>query len=237
MSAGNIVFPHGRTTNSLFSTNTMYVEWHRIPALSFYGKHEEIAKILAHSKVIFSSAPKEKWHVSQYLGNLLMSHYFSKQHDIQEIKNVTDRFDVLTLSPQETPLEASHYWVTKAYLYVDLFHQQVIGFKDLKKSITALKAIADHPAVGAHYNILQAHLALLSNSFLFAKKYIDRAKVLTSQVDNKWADYEIRRLLVRLYIKEGMYKDAEVTLATILEIIEKHEWKGCHTQYLSLIHI
>jgi hypothetical protein len=223
----NMITDYGKTCTMIFSSNKNFIEWHKIPSLSFYGKTDEIDRILVTSKVIFASADNEKWQLSQYLGNLLIHHYISRQHDFKEIENVLNRFEVINLSPKTTSLEARHYWVGKAYLYLDLYYRKEAEFYDVRNAIMALETIAQHPTIEGHYLVLKAHYNLYKKNIPAVKENIKKAYMLALLVHNNWVLYEIEKVNLELYALDRNYEEGRVLLKKTLSQLKLWGWQGC----------
>ncbi|MDO8408383.1 MAG: hypothetical protein Q7S95_04130, partial [bacterium] len=56
---------YDRSCTLFFSCRKTFVEWYKIPALSFHGQNEEVETIIKTSRGIFSSVDEEKWQVAQ----------------------------------------------------------------------------------------------------------------------------------------------------------------------------
>lgn len=209
---------------SLFSEKRTFVEWYKIPALSFLGETQELESIIKNSQAIFSSVDEEKWQISQFLGGLLMYHYVQgKNANQDEIRDCIKRFESLDLSPRFTFLEASYFWVAKSHLMLELAFNQQISIAEAAKAVSELGQAPKHPSIRAHWFVAQAKLLLLNNQINKSEIFLEKAVSLGKRFENYWVEYEVLNYYSkRTQTAQPENKDQE----EIHKFCELHGWKG-----------
>jgi len=175
-----------------FALSSTYVQWYRIPALSFLGESEEIERILDLCKGVFAYVDEEQWQLTQYIGNLLIYYYVHSPGDTAKILDVQERFKYLKLTPQKTFLEACHFWVARAYANIELFERGEIRAGHVKQTIRDLFRTPDHPAINAHKYLIRGRYELLCGERGFESN-LETAEAIAQQTKNEWALFEVLR--------------------------------------------
>ena len=175
---------------TVFSNSRTFVDWYRIPALSFLGRDLELRDIINNSKVIFSSTDQEKWQITQLLGGLLIYYYTREDKPMEEIDNCLRRFDSLGLTPQSTYSEASHYWVARAYILLNLFHEGKVEESRAVQALSDLDRTRRHPSVLAHSHLLKAKWKWNTNDQSHAREDLTQALNLAERHENDWVKLE-----------------------------------------------
>ncbi|MGZ5278333.1 MAG: hypothetical protein ACXWC9_00215 [Pseudobdellovibrionaceae bacterium] len=212
-----------------FSSGKAYVDWYRLPAISFLHESTEAKEILrANSQIAFFRVDEEKWQITQYLGGLLMYHYSLLEKNMPDILACLKRFELLRLPPQKTYLEASHFWVAKAHLMIDLAFEGKVSVNDAEKAVRELFRTVNHPNLRAHGLVAKAKCQLLKPNPNMSKlqDYLRKAMVLAEMHENIWVMYEILRFD---FLKYQCLKDSASALKAeqkIREFCVAQEWKG-----------
>ena len=213
----------------IFSCSKTFIEWSKIPALSFMGKDEEIERIVNSSKAIFSSVDKEKWLITHFLGNVLIHYYLASQHDLKEVKNIFDRFRALRMSPERTFLEGCHYWVARTYLLFELFYQDKASMHDLRHALSDLKRVKKHPSLQSHHCVLKAHMALLQGDYTAVRENIESARKIAAEVHNLWAECEADKIIMMLSYKEKKSAVGDELFEHLQQKVKQLGWVGYQT--------
>ncbi len=221
------LYPDSSTMKSHYSGSQMYVDWYRVPALSFIGRSEELNRIIRNSKTVFSSIDVEKWQITQFLGGLLIYYYMQDEKPIDEIEDCFARFDSLKLSAKTTYLEACHYWVGKSYVMLDLFEQKKVGAARVKVALRNLKLTPSHPSLRTHHRFLQAKFSWLQNPKSTVENELAQVQQLAGQHQNNWIKYEIFKLTSQIYKSRGEAARAEDFSQRAQELAESLNWHAC----------
>jgi tetratricopeptide (TPR) repeat protein len=183
--------------SSVFSCTRTFIEWYRVPALSFCGRDDELREIINNSKAIFSSLDVETWQVTQFLGGLLIYYYTREDPPLEEIKISLKRFESLHLSPRATHREACYYWVGKAYILVELFHTGKVSERQARRALAELGRTPPHPSLQAHCLLLTAKLERYKNPDAPIHSSLSQALTLAEEHDNDWVRFEVYALQSR----------------------------------------
>jgi len=212
-----------------FSSGKAYVDWYRLPAISFLHEASEAKEILkTNSQIAFFRVDEEKWQITQYLGGLLMYHYSLPEKNMADIQACLKRFELLRLSPQKTYLEASHFWVAKAHLMIDLAFEGKASVNEAERAVRDLCRTLNHPNLRAHALVAKAKCQLLKPNpdMTRLQDYLKKAMVLAEMHENIWVEYEVLRFE---YLKFQSLKDSVSALNAgrkIREFCLAQEWKG-----------
>jgi hypothetical protein len=179
---------------TVFSNSRTFVDWYRIPALSFLGRDTELQDIIKNSKVIFSSTDQEKWQITQFLGGLLIYYYTQEDKPMEEIDNCLRRFDSLGLTPKSTYSEACHYWVARAYILLDLFREGKVEESRALRGLSDLGHTPRHPSVLAHSHLLRAKWKWNTKDQTHTQDDLSRALTLAERHENDWVKLEVYAL-------------------------------------------
>jgi hypothetical protein len=182
---------------TVFSNSQTFVDWYRIPALSFLGRDTELQDIIKNSKVIFSSTDEEKWQVTQFLGGLLIYYYTQEDKPMDEIDNCLRRFDSLGLTPRSTYSEACHYWVARAYVLLELFREGKVEESRALQALSDLERTRRHPSVLAHFYLLRAKWKWNTNDKSRIQENLTQALNLAERHENDWVKFEAYALQSR----------------------------------------
>lgn len=183
--------------STVFSNSRTFVDWYRIPALSFLGRDTELRDIIKNSKVIFSSTDEEKWQITQFLGSLLIYYYTQEDKPMEEIDNCLRRFDSLGLTPRSTYSEACHYWVARAYILLDLFRAGKVEESRALHALSDLDHTRRHPSVLAHSHLLRAKWKCHADDQSHMQENLTRALNLAERHENDWVKLEAYALQSR----------------------------------------
>jgi hypothetical protein len=175
---------------TVFSNSRTFVDWYRIPALSFLGRDTELKDIIKNSKVIFSSTDEEKWQITQFLGSLLIYYYTQEDKPMEEIDNCLRRFDSLGLTPRSTYSEACHYWVARAYVLLDLFREGKVEKSRALHALSDLERTRRHPSVLAHSHLLRAKWKWHTHDRSHIQENLTQALTLAERHENDWVKLE-----------------------------------------------
>ena len=212
-----------------FSSGKAYVDWYRLPAVSFLNEEKEAQDLLMkNSQIAFFRVDEEKWQITQFLGGLLMSHYAKAEKNLAEIQACLRRFQLLKLSAKKTYLEAAHFWVAKAHLMIDLAFEGKVSVNDAEKAVRDLGRTLKHPDLQAHAWVAKAKCQLLkpNPSLPRLQGYLEKASALAQQHDNLWVQYEVLRFG---HLKHLRHKDeiqAQKALREIRQFCLQQDWKG-----------
>lgn len=219
--------PYDNSHPEIFSCSKTFIEWYKIPALSFHGEGAAVEDILVNSRAIFSSTDEEKWQIMLFLGNILIYYYLSSTRDFNEIKNVLDRFHAIGLSSKHTFLEAQHFWIGKAYLFLELFHSHEIDQKEFTKAIGDVKHMIHFETVQSHYLILMGHLYFIKQRYAKARSCVKAATLLAKRIDNDWVLYEAEKLSILLLFGEKKTEEGERRYQQLCLHLTTLGWEGC----------
>ena len=221
---------YDQITTNVFSSSKSFIEWYKIPALSFMGKNKEVEKIILNSQAIFTSVDEERWQLALYLGCIITYHYFSNRRDMSAIQDVFKRFDSIHLSPQKTFMEAQLFWIGKAYLLLDLYYQGQVPKKQLLQAVTNVRGITKLRVTQSHYLVLQAHIYLINKNYRQAEIYVEKALTLCKEVENDWGTYEAKKLIIVILNAAGKNQEAATAQSEILKDIKTYGWKNATVQ-------
>lgn len=227
--------PYDATRPKIFSGNKTFIEWYKIPALSFHGEEEAVEEILVNSRAIFSSTDEEKWQIMLYLGNVLIYYYLSSSRDFNDIKNVLDRFHAIKLSSRHTFLEAQHFWIGKAYLFLELFHNKEIDLQELKEAVSDVKHMTRLETVKSHHFILTAHLYCILRRYAKAYECVEAARLLAKKIDNDWVLYEADKLSIILCYAESRVAEGAMRYQELSLQLTALGWEGCRYSLEKLV--
>ncbi len=231
----NMLTPYDYTCTKIFSCNKTFIEWYKIAALSFLGKHDEANLIIDNSRAIFTSIDEEKWQLTLYLGNLLIHHYISPVTHYKEVEIILERFKALHLFPKKTFIEAQFFWVGKAYLLFKLYDEGHVEFMDVVHAVQDVNKNSRFQETRCHYYILKAQLYVARGLFGQAKKYIRKAKILAHEADNDWVLYESDKILMIVHFKENEVESALKVYGALKLMLTERTWKGCLEVIESLV--
>jgi hypothetical protein len=212
-----------------FSSSKAYVDWYRLPAVSFLNDEKAAQDLLmTNSQIVFFRVDEEKWQITQFLGGLLMFHYTKMERSMSDIQACLRRFQLLKLSPEKTYLEASHFWVAKAHLMIDLAFEGKVSVNEAEHAVRDLGKTMKHPNLRAHAWVAKAKCQLLkpNPSLPRLQEYLKKASALAQEHDNIWVQYEILRFghLKNLRLKDEI--QVQKALQEIRQFCLQQEWKG-----------
>lgn len=160
------------------------IEFYSIGLLSLEGNFADSEVIIQKSRAIFAQSHQEKWLIAEFLGQLLMHYYFKKDYFNVEVFEAYQRFALLELSPRTTPIEATLFWVAKAYLQLKKFEASPCNEnkKDFLMALNDLSQTPSHPAI-------KAHLLLLKSKF--SKTSTEKTQEWAKKYENHWVLKEL----------------------------------------------
>lgn len=208
---------------STFSASQTFINWYRIPALSFLGEIETTKEIIGNSRAIFAHSDDEMWQITQFLGGLLIYHYKNQNLDMHEIEDIQLRFSALNLTPKNTYLEASYYWVAKCYLYIELYNKKIISYKQALNSFNDIAKCVRHPTLKTHEQVLHLKLKFNHQENLSFEQ-IDNALELARVNNNDWAIFELFNLRHQLALSLKQSEKAEEFYVQALQFAKSCGW-------------
>jgi len=181
-------------SSTIFSCTRTFIDWYRIPALSFLGLDDELHEVIKNSKAIFSSLDVEKWLITQFLGGLLIYYYTQEDPPLEEIEICLKRFEALRLTPRTTQREACYYWVARAYILVELFHAGRIPERRARRALSDLRQTPAHPSLRAHHLLLKAKVERYRSRDARLPADLSIALALAEKYNNDWVKFEVYAL-------------------------------------------
>jgi hypothetical protein len=211
-----------------FSSGKAYVDWYRLPAVSFLRGEGESAAILANSQIAFFRVDEERWQIAQFLGGLLMYYYRQKDKNLASIQACFERFSLLGIEPKNTYIEASFYWIAKAHLMIDLAFEGKIAINDAEAAVKELRKAQKHPSLKAQGLVAMAKVELLQPNVNFGKldQRIEKASKLASQHDNLWVQFEILKFQAMKFRKQKSDTEVSKAESELRKFCQEQNWQG-----------
>jgi hypothetical protein len=211
-----------------FSSGKAYVDWYRLPSVSFLRGDGESAGILANSQIAFFRVDEERWQIAQFLGGLLMYYYRQKEKNLAAIQACLERFSLLGIRPQKTYIEASFYWIAKAHLMIDLAFEGKVSINEAEAAVKELKKAQKHPSLKAQSWVAEAKCALLQPNVNFNKQEhrIGKAQKLAEQHDNLWVQFEILKYQAMKFRKQKADSEISKAESELRKFCQEQNWQG-----------